>query len=115
MAGAGADRISAIAGRHELWGGSRSPRKGSKGRSHEGALNTARRKGRKEEPEENVLPLTLTDAIEQWVCLVLGIIPREKIFDHSVDPRAVLLDYTKGVDSLSQLRDIERAIEHPTR
>lgn len=73
MAGARADRISTTAGGPAVWGGSRSPREGSRRRGHEGTLNAKTSKERKEEPEENVLPPTLTVVIEQWVCLVLGI------------------------------------------
>jgi len=36
-------------------------------------LSAGRRKERKEESEQSVLPLTPTFVIEQWVCLVLGI------------------------------------------
>jgi hypothetical protein len=37
-------------------------------------LSAGRRKERKEESEESVFPLTLIVVIEQWICLVLGIV-----------------------------------------
>jgi hypothetical protein len=37
-------------------------------------LSAGRRKEKKEESGENVFPLTPTVVIEQWICLVLGIV-----------------------------------------
>ena len=74
MAGTGTDRISATVGRPAVWAGSRSPRGGVRPREREGTLSAGRRKERKKESEGSVSPLTPAVVIEQWICLVLGIV-----------------------------------------
>jgi hypothetical protein len=73
MAGTDTDRISATAGRSAVWRGRRDLRGGVRRRDYEGA-SSAGRKEKKEESGENVFPLTPTVVIEQWICLVLGIV-----------------------------------------
>jgi hypothetical protein len=46
-------------------------------------------------------------------CLILQIIPREQVFDRSVNARAKLLNYVRIVNSLDDLRDIEKAMNGP--
>jgi hypothetical protein len=41
---------------------------------YEGKLCSGRRTEKKAEPEQNDFPLTLIVVIEQWICLVLGIV-----------------------------------------
>jgi hypothetical protein len=73
MAGAGTDRISTTTDKSAVWDGSRNPRGDVRRHDHEDTLSVVRRKERKDESEESVLPLTLIVVIEQWICLVLGI------------------------------------------
>jgi hypothetical protein len=74
MADAGTDRISATTGRPEAWGVSQNPRGGVRRRDYEGTLSAGRKKEKKEESKVSLFPLTLTVVIEQWICLVLGIV-----------------------------------------
>jgi len=41
---------------------------------HDGTLCAGRRTEKKSEPEQNDFPLTSIVVIEQWICLVLGIV-----------------------------------------
>jgi hypothetical protein len=46
-------------------------------------------------------------------CLILQIIPRESVFDHSIKPRQKLLDYVHQLNTVDSLIDIEKAINNP--
>ena len=49
------------------------------------------------------------------VCLSLGLIPREQVFDHSVKPKKVLLHYVGEVNTEAELESIESAINELRR
>jgi hypothetical protein len=56
---------------------------------------------------------TLSNYQADSACLILQIIPRERVFDRSIDPRAKLLNYAHQVNSIGDLHDIENAINNP--
>ncbi len=56
---------------------------------------------------------TLSNDQADSACLILQIIPRENVFDRGINPRAKLLDYTRLVNTVNDLIDIEKAIDNP--
>jgi hypothetical protein len=49
------------------------------------------------------------------VCLALELIPREDIFNRSIDPKKVLHEYTAQVSSDGECTTIERALQEIPR
>lgn len=49
------------------------------------------------------------------VCLTLGLIPREQIFDRGIKPKEVLLRYTRRMTTREELDPIDRALNDPRR
>ena len=74
MADTGVRQISVILGRSAVSKSARSQQGGVRCLYHEGHLNSRRRIEKKAGVGQNDFPLSLIVVIEQWICLVLGIV-----------------------------------------
>ena len=74
MAGTGVGPMVATPGRSAVSGTARSHQEVGRCLDHHGTLNSERRTERKTEADQSSVLLSLIVAIEQWICLVLGIV-----------------------------------------
>jgi hypothetical protein len=74
MAGTGVGRMLVIPGRSTVSESARSRQGADRCLDDEGTLNSERRVEKKAGADQNGSPLSLMIVIEQWICLVLGLI-----------------------------------------